>query len=138
MRRTARENAFKLIFEGLVLGEENQLTYQAFIQSEKKFDIEYMDALLRGAKEKKEFIISIVARYAKGYALDRVYRIDLAILTVAIYEILFTDTPEKVAVNEAIEIAKTYSTDNSPSFINGMLATVITNKESLTNECNAN
>ena len=138
MRRTARENAFKLVFEELVLGDENQVTYLAVTQSEKKFDLEYMDTLLSGVREKNEFIVSVVARYAKGFVVDRIYRIDLALLKVAIYELLFTDTPEKVVVNEAVELAKIYSTDNSPGFINGLLATVIMNKESLTNECNAN
>lgn len=138
MRKTARENAFKLVFEELVLGYENQVTYLAMTQSEKKFDVEYMDLLLSGVREKNEFIVSVVSRYAKGFSVDRIYRIDLALLKVAIYELLFTDTPEKVVVNEAVELAKVYSTDHSPSFINGILATVIMNKESLTNECNAN
>ncbi|MBR2988847.1 MAG: transcription antitermination factor NusB, partial [Clostridia bacterium] len=114
------------------------ITYLAVTQSEKKFDLEYMDTLLSGVREKNEFIVSVVARYAKGFVVDRIYRIDLALLKVAIYELLFTDTPEKVVVNEAVELAKIYSTDNSPGFINGLLATVIMNKESLTNECNAN
>lgn len=138
MRRTARENAFKLIFEELVLGYENQVTYLSMANSEKKFDTEYMDEILRLSREKKDFIVSVVSRFAKGYSLDRIYRIDLAILTVAICEVLFCETPDKVAVNEAVELAKIYSTDNSPSFINGLMATVIANKESLTNECNAN
>ena len=138
MRRTARENAFKLVFEELVLGYENPVTYLAFTGSEKKFDIEYMDTLLSGVRNNNEFIASVVSRYAKGFSIERIYRIDIALLKIGIYELLFTDTPEKVIVNEAVELAKTYSTDNSPSFINGILATVIINKESLINECNAN
>ena len=57
---------------------------------------------------------------------------------IASYEILFCeDIPDKVSVNEAVEIAKIYSTDNSPSFINGVLAGVIRDKEELLNERNA-
>ena len=124
MRRTARENAFKLIFEELVLGYENQVTYLSMANSEKKFDTDYMDEILRLSREKKDFIVSVVSRFAKGYSLDRIYRIDLAILTVAICEVLFCETPDKVAVNEAVELAKKYGGADDASFVNGVLGTL--------------
>ena len=78
-----------------------------------------------------------IASFARGFTAERIYKIDLAILLIATYEILFLpDVPDKVSVNEAVELAKTYSTDNSPSFINGVLASVIKEKENLLNERN--
>ena len=79
----------------------------------------------------QDFIKKSIASFATAYNEDRLYKLDLAIMSVATYEILFTDIPDKVSVNEAIEIAKIYSTDNSPSFINGLLAVVIKNKAEL-------
>ena len=65
-------------------------------------------------------------------------KIDLAIRLISSYEILFMeDVPGKVSANEAVELAKTYSTDNSPAFINGIIASVIKNKESIINERNS-
>ncbi len=138
MRRTARENAFKLIFENLVAGSDGKISRDAFIQDMKEEGVSLMDRLYGGVNEEREFLTQIIGRYARGFKLERIYKIDLAILMIASYEILFCeDIPDKVSVNEAVEIAKIYSTDNSPSFINGVLAGVIRDKEELLNERNA-
>ena len=138
MRRTARENAFKLIFENLVAGSDGKISRDAFIQDMKEESVSLMDRLYGGVNEEREFLTQIIGRYARGFKLERIYKIDLAILMIASYEILFCeDIPDKVSVNEAVEIAKIYSTDNSPSFINGVLAGVIRDKEELLNERNA-
>ena len=65
-----------------------------------------------------------------GYEVDRIFKIDLAILVVAIYELKFDKTnPVGVVVNEAVELAKKYSTDKSYSFVNGILAKVVKSNE---------
>ena len=67
-----------------------------------------------------------IGKNSQGFALDRIYKVDLAILTVEIYEILFRDDiPYSVSANEATELAKKYSTDKSYAFVNGILASVI-------------
>lgn len=139
MRRNSREIAFKLLFEELVSGSVNSISYDSFCSAlGSDDDKNFLDEILRVESEEKEFIRSIVKRYSVGYSLERIYKVDLAILTVAIAEILFIPSvPDKVSVNEAVELAKTYSTDNSPSFINGMLASVIRDKEEIINERNA-
>lgn len=136
MRKTARENAFKLIFEKLINDESDELGYSALIEVLDENDKNFLDALVGGVEKEKDFLKSVVSRFLRGFNIDRIYKIDLAILYVACYEILFMpDVPEKVSVNEAVELAKTYSTDKSPSFINGVLAGVIAAKEELLNEC---
>ncbi len=138
MRKTARENAFKLIFERLINGSDNKLSYTALTSDFNDEDKRFLDTLLTGVFSEREFLSGVIAGYASGYAIDRIYRIDLSILLIAAYEILFLDDiPVKVSANEAVELAKVYSTDNSPSFINGIVASIIKNKESILNERNA-
>lgn len=135
MRKTARENAFKLIFERLINDESDELGYAALTETLDENDKNFLDTLVNGAEREKDFLKSVVSRFLRGFNIDRIYKIDLAILYVACYEILFLDdVPEKVSVNEAVELAKTYSTDKSPSFINGVLAGVIAGKEEILNE----
>ena len=131
MRRKARENAIKYIFENLVNGCENELTYENLKEEISEENQVFYATIIEGVKDKFDFIKQTVSSYISTYAMDRIYKLDLAIMCVASYEILFTDIPEKVSVNEAIEIAKVYSTDKSPTFINGILASVIKNKAEL-------
>ena len=138
MRKTARENAFKLIFEKLINEDSDELGYAALTEGLDENDKNFLDTLLGGVETEKEFLKSVVSRFLRGFNLDRIYKIDLAILYVSCYEILFlSDVPDKVSVNEAVELAKTYSTDKSPAFVNGVLAGVIANKEEILNERNS-
>lgn len=138
MRKTARENAFKLIFEKLINEDSDELGYTALTEGLDENDKNFLDTLLCGVETEKEFLKSVVSRFLRGFNLDRIYKIDLAILYVSCYEILFlTDVPDKVSVNEAVELAKTYSTDKSPAFVNGVLAGVIADKEEILNERNS-
>ena len=70
-------------------------------------------------------LISIVKENTIGYELERIYKVDLAILVLAVFEIKYSETPRNIVINEAVELAKKYSTDKSYSFINGVLAKVI-------------
>ena len=137
MRKTARENAFKFTFEQLINGTRNEITYNALTSDLNDEDKQIFDPLINGVETEKNFLSGTIAEYARGFALERIYKIDLAIILIASYEILFLpDVPDKVSVNEAVELAKTYSTDNSPAFINGILASVIKEKENILNERN--
>ena len=137
MRKTARENAFKLIFEKSVSGGDASVSYEAFIGALSNDARTYLDEILLGVEKEKEFLSKVISNFSSGFSLQRIYKIDLAILLVAIYEILFRDdVPVKVSANEAVELAKVYSTDKSPSFINGILATIISKREDILNERN--
>ena len=134
MRKTARENAFKFTFEQLINGTENEITYNALTSDLNDEDKQFFYTLINGVANEKVFLSRTIAGYARGFALERIYKIDLAIILSASYEILFIpDVPDKVSVNEAVELAKIYSTDNSPVFINGILASVIKEKENILN-----
>ena len=86
----------------------------------------FVNELIGGINSNYDNILDLIKTNTEGYELDRIYKVDLAILVLAIYELKFsTSTPSGVVINEAVEIAKKYSTDKSYSFINGVLAKVI-------------
>ena len=67
----------------------------------------------------------------KDWKLERISKINLVLLKLAIYEILYTETPFKVVINEVVELAKKYGDDTSPNFINGILASIVKESENL-------
>lgn len=122
MRKLARESAFKIIYKSLFNGD---LSCEEIIEEDKiteEQDVEYVNTLVSLYANNKDEINQKINSKLTSYTPDRVYRIDRAILCVAITEILYyKQTPLKVAINEAIEMAKKYSTEKSYSFVNGML-----------------
>jgi transcription antitermination protein NusB len=80
----------------------------------------------RGVRAQQERLDGLIARYAPEWPVDQIAIIDRNILRIAIYEILYgAETPVKVAINEAVELAKTFGGDSSSRFINGVLGTLV-------------
>ena len=89
-------------------------------------DRDYIKDIVKGVIENKDKLDETIKKYLKDWTMDRISKTDLAILRVAVFEILYRDDiPYKVSVNEAVELAKSFSDDGSPSFVNGVLAGVI-------------
>lgn len=87
---------------------------------------EYVIQICDEFQNHKKEIDALISEFAFGWDLDRLFKIDKDILRIAITEIVYIkDAPHKVAIDEALELAKKYSTDDSPSFINGILARVV-------------
>ena len=85
----------------------------------------YIKSILEGIVEKVISIDEYIVKYSKDWSIERMSRVDLAILRVAIYEILYKDDiPSSVSINEAVELAKKYSHEDASSFINGILGSV--------------
>lgn len=131
MNRSAiREQAFKLIYS-LEIQKQEKLEEQIdlYIESNKITDInaqEYIkDAVLGIEKNKDEILSSIEKNLRAEWKIERISKIDLSILKLAIYEIKYKDIPFKVVINEAVELAKKYGEDSSKNFINGILASVV-------------
>ena len=134
-RKKARDNAFKCIYE-LEFGKDENLDkildYCYEENEDKPSEIEYIDMVVRGVKENLEEIDKIILSKLKNWSLDRIAKIDLAILRLAIYEIKYLDDiPEKVSANEAVELAKIYGNNDSKNFVNGVIAAVIESKEEI-------
>lgn len=88
----------------------------------KKENLEYITDVLYGVHRNKEKIDRAIEKYSKGWKLSRISKVDLSILRLAIYEIVFRDDiPLNVSINEAVELAKNYSGEESGAFVNGIL-----------------
>ena len=91
----------------------------------------YAKELVVGVVENHEEIDDLIETYSEGWSLERMPNVDRAILRIAIWEILYSDTPSGVVVNEAVELAKEYSTEESGGFINGLLSRVAGTRKAL-------
>lgn len=126
-RKLARETTYKTLFSYLFTDEINPIFYQELVAANEldKQDTDYIERTLNGILQHEGDIKQLVAKYAKGFSLDRIYKPDLAVLLLIIYEMKYDDTiPVKVSINEGVEIVKRYSTTRSYSFVNGILASV--------------
>ena len=129
-RSAAREETFKLIYSLEVKKEDfSDEQIDLYIESENIEDektLQYMKEIVKGIKEKDEDINERISKNLKsGWTIERISKINLALLKIAIYEIIYTETPFKVAINEAIELSKKYGEENSSNFINGILASIV-------------
>ncbi len=129
-RRKSREIATRLIFEMSINKESYVDIIENFRENTEEkiedIDSEYVIRALKGVSENEAQINETITKYLVKWKLERLPKMNLAILKMATYEILFDeDIPNKVTINEAIELAKRYGDDNAPSFINGVLNNLI-------------
>ena len=121
-RSEEREQAFCLLFQSLFNTDENFEIYEENIESVG----DYARSIALGVEEKKDNLDGLIEKYSKGWKVKRLPKVNLAILRLAAYEILFVDdVPESVAINEAVELAKKYSGESDYSFINGVLGALV-------------
>lgn len=124
-RRKARELALQLLYQLDVQGEGSPAPYLDEFWTRHPVDVEVRDfaeALVRGTKLHEAKIDELISQYAEHWELERMAVVDRNILREGIFEILWAgDVPPKVAINEALEVAKKFSTQESSRFINGIL-----------------
>lgn len=126
-RREIREHLFRMLFrkdfhDDTELSEQIDLYFELLEEPKEEY-IEYMKDRFGKILEKLNEIDVILSEASSGWKLNRMGKVDLTILRLAIYEIKFDDDiPTKVAINEAVEIAKIFGGDSSSSFVNGVLA----------------
>lgn len=126
-RLKARDYAYKLIFSYLFTGEEDEISIQDIEMDEEisDSDLKYIKTSFSNVVENRAIIEDMISKYANGFTLDRIFKPDLAVLMYAIGEMLYNKkVPHGVAINEAVNIIKKYSTTKSSSFVNGVLASV--------------
>jgi N utilization substance protein B len=126
-RNTARKRAFQILFEGDQRGVD-VLTVLADWVRHSRTDTrqppvsEFTMDLVEGYAQYEQRIDELLAQYSVGWTLDRMPVVDRNILRLGAYELIWVDgTPDAVVIDEAVELAKEFSTDESPSFINGLL-----------------
>lgn len=122
MKRTdARELAFKTIYSKFFNNDS-----ETDIENADKDGLEFVSKILKAFASNYNEINDLISTNLKGYTIERLYKIDLAILILAIIEIKYVkETPKEVVINEAVELAKKFSTEKSPRFINGVLADIL-------------
>lgn len=125
MNRTeAREIAFKILFSNQFL--DNGFDIEIFTElldgnkcSQK--DIDFVKSLVLGVKQNKDVLEEVIRQNLSEYKYERLFSADKVALILCVYEIKFTDTPKKVAINEALNLVKKYSTEKSAGFVNSVL-----------------
>ncbi len=132
MNRTeAREQAFKLLYSIEIQKENEEEQIDLYFESNEINDEktkEYIKDVWAGVEKNKEEITEKISSNLKtNWKLERISKIDIALLKLAIYEMLYKKIPFKVVINEAVELAKKYGEDNSASFVNGVLASIVKN-----------
>ena len=128
-RHELRESLFKLIFriefhETETIPEQMQIFLDGMDEEQDK-DVEYIKEKFENVMSHMDEIDLKINEISDGWKTSRMAKVDLAIIRLAVYEVLLdTDVPTGVAINEAVELAKQFGTDDSPSFVNGVLAKI--------------
>lgn len=124
-RPIAREAAMQLVFEQLFGGEATAETLVDLIDyNPGEKDSTYIDTVVSGVKEHAEQLDAEIAACLRGWTLARLSRVDLAIMRLAVYEMQYIGLPAAVAINEAVELTRKYSGEESCPFVNGVLGTI--------------
>ena len=129
-RREIRELVFKMLFRVEFYNQEEMSAQLALCEDDacswKEKDKTYIFEKVEKISEKLEEIDAKINEVSEGWKTGRMGKVDLTLIRLAVYEMLYEeDVPAKVAINEAVELAKQYGTDNSPSFVNGVLAKLV-------------
>lgn len=124
-RPFAREAAMQLIFEQLFGGAGTAETLVDLIDyTPNDSDKEYINTVVSGVKEHAAEIDAEIASCLRGWTIERLSRVDLAILRLAVFEMQYMELAAAVAINEAVELTRKYSNETSCSFVNGVLGTI--------------
>ena len=129
-RSELREVIVKVIYQTIIL-EEAKVDYDVndLIKEQLEVQNEFVDSCVNGILENKNTLIKLANKYLTSWTIDRLNKVDQAILLLGIYELKYTETPSVVAINEAIELSKKYSDEAVTKMINGVLDKVYHEEE---------
>ena len=121
-RSELREIIMKIIYQ-VNMFEESKLDYDLndLIKEQLEVENEFINETIDGIIKNKDKIDSLANKYLKDWTMERLNKVDQAIISLGIYELMYTETPSIVAINEAIELSKKYSDDAVTKMINGIL-----------------
>ena len=128
-RSKARKRALDVLFASELRGEAPVEALDAAIAEGDGPTNDYTSVLVRGVVEHQARIDELLSEYSEGWTLDRMPAVDRNVLRLGVYEMLYADdVPDAVAVSEAMSLVRDLSTDDSPSFVNGVLGSILRNK----------
>lgn len=132
VRRKGREIALQVLYQIDITGFDPETAlkvYKEHLNLEDEKALSFGEELVKGVFTNRNFIDSLIQKYTPSWPLERLNLTDKNILRLAIYEFFFRpDIPPIVSINEAVELAKIYGTDESPSFVNGVLDSIYKNE----------
>ncbi len=121
-RSELREIIMKVLYQVFILEESGiDFDINALIKEQLEIENDFVTTSIHTILEKKEEIYELANRYLKSWPMDRLNRVDQAILALGIYELRYTETPPIVAINEAVELSKKYSDEKVTKMINAVL-----------------
>lgn len=112
-----KKNNIDYVIEDVI----NEMMESIELEDRKKIDLEFLSSLVSGVLDNINDIDDYISKYLENWSIDRLGLTDQAIIRIATYELVYTDTPNLVCINEAIELAKKYSDDKVVKMINGVL-----------------
>lgn len=125
----AREMLFKALYEIEIQKDVTDEHINLFIESNEIEDeelINYIKESVKAIDSKKDELEALISKnLKKDWTIERISKTNIALLKLAIYEIKYSDVPFKVSINEAVDLAKKYSDETSPAFVNGVLASIV-------------
>lgn len=131
-RSKARKRALDVLYATEMRGEDAVVALEAAVAAGEGPTNPYTETLVRGVAEHRERIDQILSDYAQGWTLERMPAVDRTALRIGAYELLYVeDVPHPVAVSEAVALVRNLSTDDSPSFVNGVLGSMLRDRDSL-------
>ncbi len=124
-RRAAREGAVQILYGYDFYKAEDKGGFFDFAADESEIETNsFAKELFVGTAENLEAIDGKISENARGWSLSRISKVSLAIMRLCVYELIYTDVPVAIAINEAVEIAKKFDKDDAPAFINGVLNSI--------------
>ena len=131
-RTKARKRALDVLFESEVRGLPLDGTLEERLAAQDPPIGDYSVELVRGVREHQEQIDQLLTTYSQGWTLDRMPSVDRNVLRLGVFELLYAaDVPDAVALSEAVSMVRELSTDESPSFVNGVLGGILRDKATL-------
>ena len=132
-RSKARKRALDVLYAAEMRDQEPVEALEAAIAAGEGPSNPYTEALVRGVTEHRERIDELLGQYAEGWTLERMPAVDRTALRIGAFELLYADdVPPAVAVTEAVALVRNLSTDESPTFVNGVLGSMLRDRDSLT------
>jgi N utilization substance protein B len=132
-RSKARKRALDVLYAAEMRGQDPVAALDAAILEGEGPTNPYTETLVRGVSEHRGRIDELLGQYAEGWTLERMPAVDRTALRIGAFELLYADDlPPAVAVSEAVALVRDLSTDDSPSFVNGVLGSMLRDRESLT------
>lgn len=127
LREVAFQASFSMLYsDELEILEAIENVLDLYDEQEEKEIPQYVELVVTGVKEHQAELDTVIEKHLKNWKVNRIAKTDLVILRLALFEMLFiSDIPNKVSLNEALEIAKTFSDDESRRFINGVLSSAM-------------